>query len=906
MSKKSSTTTNQPSEFKATFVPFYSKHATKKDDGQPIEEHFKTRLQGALTQPEDWFVIGFIQPGNHLTDFLKAVPPSITETDVIIATPAVKNSLQTAVVSGLRNAELQAPFLLIHRQTATYLLNCGVDIEQKFGLLFALNKGGLDWQSVPSNSNDSLQKVSLKERIQTGLQHINPLKSLSQPTRHLFSALAIMILFLMTTLSKDAGISGDEFIQYRWADTAIIPYFTEGKEAALFDKSDNHMENYGSSFDTFTAMLVRITGTEEVFQLRHFWNAVFGFLCVLFGGLLVRHLTRSWLWGIIGMLLMLFTPRLLGDSLNNPKDIPFAAGYIIGLYYAILYYGKNGGRLGQAVGIMLGTALAISIRVGGFVLIPTIALFAGLRYIENVGLRNFLRLKWTGFIKFFLTFAGIALGSYLLGILPWPYGLDDIWVNPFKALNAFTKFPVTLRQLFEGTLTDSSLLPPYYLAKYLLISTPVISLLGIGIYLILGLFNRKNYSHALMIILFAAVFPVFYIWFQKSNVYGGMRQILFVVPCLIVSATLGFYLLWKKLSNHKWSMFVVPGLALAGCIPPAIHTFKNHPLQYIYFNELAGGVNKAYGEYEMDYYLASLRQSSEWFLENVARKNPGKKYTVLSYGMNHVKYYCRNDKNVHVGFTRADERSSHLWDYAIFYNGFTDKARLTNGAYPPVGTVYTPMVDGKPMGWVIKRPSFDDNDGYKAMEKDSNYRLAEQKFQRYLNLDNKNPEVFFYLANTYAYLNKIDSAIWAAEKSLAIYPESNRALLSLNSFYARKGDWKNAVKTMERYVKTRPSDPDGWWMRSQMEFNNRDFKAAETSLRKSISLEPRNPNYYQIGINIYQALKDDVNARLYYNASLAGSSNPKEQQAGIEAIQSIYLDITGETLNLSGEEAEDE
>jgi predicted Zn-dependent protease len=216
------------------------------------------------------------------------------------------------------------------------------------------------------------------------------------------------------------------------------------------------------------------------------------------------------------------------------------------------------------------------------------------------------------------------------------------------------------------------------------------------------------------------------------------------------------------------------------------------------------------------------------------------------------------------------------------------------------------MVDGKPMGWVIKRPSFDDNDGYKAMEKDSNYRLAEQKFQRYLNLDNKNPEVFFYLANTYAYLNKIDSAIWAAEKSLAIYPESNRALLSLNSFYARKGDWKNAVKTMERYVKTRPSDPDGWWMRSQMEFNNRDFKAAETSLRKSISLEPRNPNYYQIGINIYQALKDDVNARLYYNASLAGSSNPKEQQAGVEAIQSIYLDITGETLNLSGEEAEDE
>jgi hypothetical protein len=55
---------------------------------------------------------------------------------------------------------------------------------------------------------------------------------------------------------------------------------------------------------------------------------------------------------------------------------------------------------------------------------------------------------------------------------------------------------------------------------------------------------------------------------------------------------------------------------------------------------------------------------------------------------------------------------------------------------------------------------------------------------------------------------------------------------------------------------------------------------------------------------IYQALKDDINARLYYNASRAGSSNPKEQQDGVSAIQSIYLDITGEELELGGDESE--
>jgi tetratricopeptide (TPR) repeat protein len=261
---------------------------------------------------------------------------------------------------------------------------------------------------------------------------------------------------------------------------------------------------------------------------------------------------------------------------------------------------------------------------------------------------------------------------------------------------------------------------------------------------------------------------------------------------------------------------------------------------------------------------------------------------------------------VHVGFTRADERSSFKWDYAIFYNGFTDKSRLTNGAYPPIGTVYTPMVDGKPMGWVVKRPSFEDVEGYTAMEKEKNYPKAVQKFKSYLTVDGKSSEVYFYLANAYANLGNLDSAIWSAEKSLEIYPESNRALLSLNSFYAGKGQWDKAVQTMVRYTKSRPADPDGWWIKSQMEFNKRDFTAAEKSLRKTLSLEAKNPKYYEIGVNIYQALKDDVNARLYYNASRVNSNNPKEQQDGLSAIQSIYLDITGEELDLGNPDSTEE
>ncbi|MBM3399102.1 MAG: hypothetical protein FJY15_00885 [Bacteroidetes bacterium] len=905
MNKKASNPAQNPSFSEVSSIAFYNKHV---ESGQ--EATFTDRVKTLLLkQPgKDFFIVSFVTASPQgLNDFISQIYKIQGDYDVHLAIPAkIKNTLSSWII-GIRDQEMQTPFVCVNRETLQAVSDSGININSKYGFLFGLRKAGINWNLINNNTTDKIEKRPVwKNRLAASFQYLNPLNFKKSPARHLFSALAILALITITQLSKDAGISGDEFIQYQWADTAIIPYFTEDKDAALFDKSDNHMENYGSSFDTFTAALVRISGTDEIFQLRHFWNAVMGFLCIFFAGLIVRYLTRSWLWACIGMLLLFFTPRLLGDSLNNPKDIPFAAGYIVGLYYALLYYGKNGGRIGQAVGIILGTGLAISIRVGGFVLIPTIALLAGLRFIENTGLANFLKLRWKGIKPYIASFATIGLLSFFAGIALWPYGLDDPFSNPFKALDAFTKFPVTLRQLFEGTMTDSSMLPPYYLSKFLLITTPVISLAGLLLYFMFGLFNRKNYGHALMIVFFAAAFPVFYIVFQKSNVYGGMRQIMFVVPCIVISATAGFAFLGKILARFTIVKWGLPVLVLAGCIPPAIHTFKNHPLQYIYFNELTGGIKGAYGEYEMDYYLASLRQSTEWFLGNVARKNPDKEFTVLSYGMNHVKYYCRNDKNVHVGFTRADERSSHEWDYAIFYNGFTDKSRLMNGAYPPIGTVYTPVVDGKPMGWVVKRPSTEDIEGFNAMEKAKNYPFALQKFKSYLTVDNKNSEVYFYLANTYANLGNLDSAVWAAEKSLEIYPESNRALLSLNSFYAGKGQWDMAVKTMERYTKTRPADPDGWWIKAQMEFNKRYYKAAEESLRKTISLEAGNPKYYEIGINIYQALKDDVNARLYYNASKAGSKNPKEQQDGISAIESIYLDITGKELDLGGNQEEEE
>ena len=892
----------------------------RKQDGKESQENksgltwfndgpdFTARLQAALDQCQqgEHILVSFINSGNGLQPFLNEAAVKICTTDVVMGCPNTKNQVVKELLNGFRIAELNSAFVILSPETAKNALRSGHNLNEKYDFLIALSAVAGSWHNISSSASDEIKTIpGFKDKFRANLRRLNVLQFKSDPVRHLFTALSVIVLLVMTGMSRQAGISGDEFTQYRWADTAIIPYYTEGKETAINEDKKTLMHLYGSSFDTFTAMMVRITGTEDIYELRHFWNAVFGFFCLLFAAKIVRRLTGSYKWAIIALVLLFFTPRLLGDSLNNPKDIPFATGYIMGLYYAIRYYGRNGGRLRQMLGLILGIALAISIRIGGLVLMPTIGLLAALSFIQGIGLNNFLKFKWVGFGKFLGNFTLISFFAYLLGIAFWPYGIDEPFSNPFKALSAFTNFQASLSQLFEGKFTDSDALPSHYLSKYLLITLPIVSLLGLCFYLILG-FTKRSYSNASAIVLFAAVFPVFYIWLQQSNVYGGMRQILFVVPCLVVSGVMGFYLLEKWLSKWKWASLGAPAMACVLVAPPAIHTAKNHPLTYIYFNELVGGVKGAYSNYEMDYYLGSLKQSTEWLLNNVIRKNPDKKYFIQSYGMDHVKYYCRKDKNVRVGFTHPKEvfrwtnDSNNDWDYHIFYNGFTDHNRLAKGYYPPSGTVYTPMVDGKPMGWVVERKSRDDYAGYNALMKNE-FRLSVEKFNNYISKtgDNKNAEVYFFLANAYANAGSIDSAIIAGERAVEIFPGYKTAITSLHTFYMSKGLFDKSLGIAEKFIKASSADADIFWIKSQALSGKKEFSKALEFIEQAITDEPfKNPEYYKTGAMICQALKKDE-FRDYYSATMFSSKNPKEQEAAILSIQSLYEKITGKELDMT-------
>jgi ABC-type dipeptide/oligopeptide/nickel transport system permease component len=100
----------------------------------------------------------------------------------------------------------------------------------------------------------------------------------------------------------------------------------------------------------------------------------------------------------------------------------------------------------------------------------------------------------------------------------------------------------------------SDMLPWYYTPKFILMTIPLAVIVGF----VLSLFFswRKNQSFYYAIVLFACVFPIFWLGYSDANVYGGWRHAMFAYPPMVVCAGLGFNGLFEwinsKIKNQKF------------------------------------------------------------------------------------------------------------------------------------------------------------------------------------------------------------------------------------------------------------------------------------------------------------------------------------------------------------------
>lgn len=685
-----------------------------------------------------------------------------------------------------------------------------------------------------------------------------------------FIVLVGSLFFLIPRMSLDAGNSGDEDTFQIIQGNYILDYFRSGGEDTNCLTFKN-LKYYGSSFDLITAFYNDTFGIDDIHVTRHIFNSFFGWIAILFVGLIAVFI-GGWRAGVFSVLLLFLSPRFLGHSFNNPKDIPFAAAVISAIFFMFLFF-KQFPKVKwyTIVLLILSIAFSISIRIGGLILFGYFGLF-GLVYLISTLRENKLALKesnsklknkkvsiWTGAVssknifRLLIYGVGICVVGYFLGLLLWPYALQDPIRNPMEAFAAMSKFEIAIRQNFEGALQWSDSLPWYYTPKFILITIPLAVIIGALIYPFTGGWKKEN-RMATFMIYFLFIFPVFWIVYTNANVYGGWRHSIFAYPPMVVAAGLGFDALIKWV-NKKVIKIVLTFLPFLLLIMPFIHIVKNHPYEYIYFNEFAGGMNNVYGNYEMDYYYNTTRGATEWVIENAEKSGleMGNKIKVATWHYQSVKYFLRDDTvKFQPLFVRWYERGNSDWDYAVFPITGIAPEQIKSEFFPPKNTVHTIQLDGKPIAIVLKRTDKSDYLGDK-FKKEQQWDSAFYYLNRAVKLDPANESALINLIELHMMKNQTDSAKLYMDQFLKIDPYNESVNYFLAYYFLQKGESDQALNTCKKILKYNFKFGGGYILASQIYIQKNEIRKAEKMLLEMMERNVINNEGVSLLIRIYQA-----------------------------------------------------
>lgn len=536
--------------------------------------------------------------------------------------------------------------------------------------------------------------------------------------RLLFGMLCLLAVIGLPLLSFDYGITWDEPQDSRYARAVYDWYASFGEDRRCLDVAGTmdhgesglkpelirHLVNYGPVVSLAAEWLHRHLSPFGLYETRHLLNVFIALMGLLFTGLLARR-AGTWKTGVLALAFMLLTPAIFGHGMNNHKDIPFMAFAVASLYYMVRLLEEAPSVRWRTAGMLtLCLGMTLGVRAGGLLYFAYLPLFAGLHWLggrsAGTGGSAFARMR-----DYLQPIALVLAGAYLVGILFWPAALQDPIGHPLAALRNFEKFGLTLiYELFEGRRHAMTDFPWYYLPKSMWLTIPLFVWAGSLLFLAgLWTFRRDTSRLTLFILIFATLFPVGYVLYKQSPLYNSWRHMLFVYPTLVVLAALG----WDRISavpRQAWLRIGSVAALVVLIAPVAVWMVRNHPYQYLYYHELAGGLKGAYGKYETDYWCQSPRAAMEWLLKEELPGRPGPVRVVSNNDPETMAYFAdKATDRVQVMWARDHEWHREHWDYAIWTTRTLSPTQLRNGYFPPKGTIRVIEADGVPLAAVVRR-----------------------------------------------------------------------------------------------------------------------------------------------------------------------------------------------------------
>ena len=435
--------------------------------------------------------------------------------------------------------------------------------------------------------------------------------------RVLFWILAASLLPVMVTASADFGMTWDEMDRHK-NGRAIVDYYL----GSVPREQAHYGTMYPGLFDVIPAWLERQVDVDR-YVLRHRVNAVFGWIGIVFTGLLASRLFGPWS-GILAQILLAVSPRYFAHSMNNPKDLPFAAMSVMVLYclsrltprWPYLTVG-TGAALAVALGLALGTRPGALIYFGYLPLLLLAILIvqwiSAVPRADRGDVRRWLRtiftiprVHWTAAVQLVARVSLVIVAGLVLGTVFWPWAQVEPFTRPFEALTRAGAYDWDGLVLFDGRQYPADKLPSSYLPTWFLITTPLVVLVG----MVFAIAHVRGWGWPRLALWTVALLPIVLIIARGSMVYDGMRHVLFAYPPMAVLAASG----WTALLTDRQRWLRIGGFALliAGLVNVLSFNLRSYPNQVAYINELAGGPSGAFGSYELDYWGNCMLQAVEW------------------------------------------------------------------------------------------------------------------------------------------------------------------------------------------------------------------------------------------------------------------------------------------------------
>ena len=338
---------------------------------------------------------------------------------------------------------------------------------------------------------------------------------------------------------------------------------------------------------------------------------------------------------------------------------------------------------------------------------------------------------------------------------------------------------------------------------------------------------------------------------------------MFIYAPLVVLAAFGWEYLFKlspkKLVNGSVMVVMLGFLAL-----PTFWMIKNHPHQYVYFNELVGGINGAYSNYETEYWPNANRKAMEWLWENEELKG---KHTVIAtnFEVSSAQYYANkftagdSTTRIQLLWRRENQKYQQDWDYAFFGSRTMSKVAIENN-FPPKGTIHSIKADTVPLVAIIKK---DNNLLVQAFQKQRERKIQEalELVTKYLEYDPKNVEALRLKGTLHLNIRQNDQAIETFERCIAVDADDYSAYTLLGSTYRFTKEYEKGIQALNQAIALRVNNGGAYHQKGLIYAAQQNFKLAYQQFDKSLQYSNyRNANFFfDVGVVQLQHAKTLTN-----------------------------------------------